>query len=129
MKLSVWHNSLILKDKCAFIWCSYHFNIPFCVFFLVSSVKKINFTSKGKKICFLHILCRTDIYFKRLVSYQSGITMTISNTLSVRVLSNLQIKLIFSVLKESCKKEYICPSEICPSHIIASSSITSLSFP
>ena len=129
MKLSVWHNSLILKDKCAFIWCSYHFNIPFCVFFFSILGQKDKFYLKRKKICFLHILCRTDIYFKRLVSYQSGITMTISNTLSVRVLSNLQIKLIFSVLKKSCKKEYICPSEICPSDIITSSSITSLSFP
>ena len=31
MKLSIRHNTLVLKHKSAFIWCSYHFNTPFCV--------------------------------------------------------------------------------------------------
>ena len=39
----------ILKHKCTFIRCSYHFNTPFCVT-RVSSVKKRNFMSKRKTI-------------------------------------------------------------------------------
>ena len=95
----------------------------------VSSVKKRNFMSKGKTILsqaayFFRILCLMDIYFKRLVIYQSGITMNMSNTSSVTVLSDLQFKLIFSVLKKSCKNEYICPPDICLSDIITSSRIS-----
>ena len=50
-----------------------------------SSVKKGNFTSKGKTIVsqaawfFFRILYRMDIYFKKLAIYQSGITMNISS--------------------------------------------------
>ena len=52
----------------------------------VSSVKKVNFMSKRKTILiqvawfFFHILCWVGIYFKRLINYQSGITINISNT-------------------------------------------------
>ena len=52
-----------------------------------------------------------DAYFQRLIIYESGITMNISNRQSVTVLSNLQFKLIFSVLKK-CKNGYISPSDI-----------------
>ena len=31
MKLFMWHNPLILQQKCAFIWCFYQFNTSFCV--------------------------------------------------------------------------------------------------
>ena len=31
MKLSIGHNSLILKHKCVFIWCSYHFVLFFSI--------------------------------------------------------------------------------------------------
>ena len=70
----------------------------------VSSVKKINFKSKEKTILsqaawlFFLILCLMDICFKRLIIYQSGITMNISNTWSVMVLSNLTY--FFSVEKK-----------------------------
>ena len=101
--------------------------------FSVSSVKKKNFSSKGKTILvklrdFFCILCWMDIYSKRLVLYQSGISMNISNTWSVTVLSNLQCKRIFSVLKKSCKNEYICPSDICLSDRVTSSSISLIIF-
>ena len=82
----------------------------------VSSVKKRNFTSKGKTILsqaawfFFRILCRMGIYFKKLVIYQNGITMNIRNMQYVIVVSNLQFRLIFSKLKKSCKNEYTCPS-------------------
>ena len=123
MKLSIQHNSLILQHKCAFSWCAFslQFNTPFC-YSSVSSVKKINFKSKGKTILsqatwsFFCILCQMDIHFKRLVISQSGITMNISNTRSVTVLSNFQFTLIFSVLKKSCKNECICPSDMSIRH-------------
>ena len=44
------------------------------------------------------------------------------------MLSNLQVKVIFSVLKKTCKNEYICPSNICLSDIITSSSISLIIF-
>ena len=86
----------------------------------VSSIKKRKQkqkekVKKKKKILKLHdfffILCWKDIYL-RLIIYQTGITMNLSNKQPVAVLSNLQFNLIFSVLKESCKNEYICPSDI-----------------
>ena len=74
---------------------------------LVSSVEKRNFLSKGKTILSqaawfsFRILCRMDLHFKRLIIYQSGSTMNISNTKSVTVLSNLQYNpYIFSVEKK-----------------------------
>ena len=53
---------------------------------LVSSVKKRNFMLKGKLILsqaawlFFRILCQMHIFFKRLIIYQNGITVNISNT-------------------------------------------------
>ena len=55
-------------------------------------------------------------FFVRFITYPSGITMNISNTWSVTVLSNLQFNLTFSVLKKSCKNEYICPSDMSIRH-------------
>ena len=52
----------------------------------VSSVKNINLTSKGKTVLshaarlIFCTLCQIDIYFKRLVIYQRGITMNVRNT-------------------------------------------------
>ena len=110
----------------------YHFNTPFCVIFSILSQKE-KFYFKRKTILvklrdFFCILCWMDIYSKRLVLYQSGISMNISNTWSVTVLSNLQCKRIFSVLKKSCKNEYICPSDICLSDRVTSSSISLIIF-
>ena len=57
----------------------------FVLFFSILSqkekfyVKKKNHTQSSCKI-FFRILCRMDIYFKRLIIYQSGIPMNISNT-------------------------------------------------
>ena len=42
-------------------------------------LKRKNNTQSSCMIFFLLILCRMDIYFKRFVSYESGITMNISN--------------------------------------------------
>ena len=61
----------------------------------------------------LTILCRMNIFFEKFISYQSCITINMSNTESVTVLSNLQCKLSFSVLKKSCKNEYNCSSDMC----------------
>ena len=122
MKLSIRHNVLLFD---VLIILMHHF----VLFFNIRSqkekfyVKRKNNTQLNCMI-FFHILCRMEIYFKRLVIYQSGITMNISNTKSVTVLSNLQLKLIFSVLKKSYKNEYNCPSTICLSDIITSSSIS-----
>ena len=61
------HNSFILNYKCAFIWSSYHFNALFILCYSsVSSVKKRNFTPKGKTMFnqaawFFRILCQMDI--------------------------------------------------------------------
>ena len=135
IKLSIRHNSLILKDKCTFVWCSYHFNTPFCVFLQYSQSKREILCQKEKQYSvklhhfFFRILCRIDIYFKRLIVYQSVITMNISNTYSVTVLSNLQFNITFSVLKKSCKNEYICSSDICLSNIITSSRISLITSP
>ena len=115
VKLSIRHNSFIRKLKSALIWCSYHFKTPFRVILQYPQLKREILQSKEKAIlsqAALRILCRMDIYFKRLVIYQSGIRINISNTKSAKVLSNLQFKLIFSVLTKSCKNEYICPSDI-----------------
>ena len=77
---------LILKHKCTFIWCSYHFNPPFCVILQYPQSKWEILHRKEKKYSFkLHdffsrILCRMDIYSKRRVIYQSGSTMNISHT-------------------------------------------------
>ena len=105
----------------------------FVLFFSILSQKE-KFYVKRKTILsqaawsFFRILCRMDIYFKMLVIYQSGITMNISNMLSITVLSNLEFKLIFSVLKKSCKNECICPSDIRLSDIVTSSSISLIIF-
>ena len=58
----------------------------FVLFFSILSqkekfhVKRKNNTQSNCMIFFLHILCRIDIYFKRFIIYQSGITMNIRNT-------------------------------------------------
>ena len=113
--LSVRQMEIILKDKCTFIWCSYHFNTPVCVFLQYPQLKREILCQKEKQYPvklhdFFRILFGMDIFFKRLIIYQTGITMNMSNTLLVAVLSNLQFKLIFSMLKKSCKNEYNCPS-------------------
>ena len=77
---------------------------------------------------FLWILCTMDIFFKRIIIYQSGITMNMSNTHSVTVLSNLQFKQIFSVFKKSCKNEYNCLFGMCLCDIITSSRINLIIF-
>ena len=65
-----------------------------------------SFCVKRKKILsqtawfFFHIFCWIDIHFKRHIIDQSDIKMNISSTQSVTVPSNLQFKLIFSVLKK-----------------------------
>ena len=76
---------LILKHKCTFIWCSYHFNTPFCVILQYPQSEREILCQKQKQYLvklhdffFLCILCRT--YFLSLISYQRGITMNISNT-------------------------------------------------
>ena len=76
---------LILKHKCTFIWCSYHFNRPFCAILQYPRSNKYSL-SKRKAILsqaagyFFRILCRMNIYFKRVIIYQTGITMNISKT-------------------------------------------------
>ena len=75
---------------------------------------------------FFRIFCRMDIYFKRPIIYQSGITMNTSATITV--LPNFQFNLIFSVLKKSCKNEYICSSNVCLTDIITSSRINVIIF-
>ena len=88
----------------------------------VSSVKKKNLCQKEKQYSFkLHDYCSyfmSDGHFNRLIIYQNGITMNISNTSSVTVLSNFQFNLFFSMLKKGCKNKYICSSDLCLSHII-----------
>ena len=98
---------LILKQKCTFIWCSYHFNTLFCIILQYRQSKREILCRKEKQysvklhdFCF-RILCRMDIHFKRFIINQCGITMNIKNTWSVTVLSNLRFKLIFPVFKKS----------------------------
>ena len=99
----------------------------------VNSLKKINFKWKGKTIFsqaawgFFRILWQIDIFLKRLIICQNGITMNISNTWSVTVLSNLQFTLIISVLKKSCKND-VCSSDVCLSDMITSSGISLIIF-
>ena len=106
----------------------------FVLFFSILSqkekfyVKRKNNTKSNCMIFFLRILCRMNIYFKRLIIYQSGMTIKISSTSFVTVLSNLQFNLIFSVLKKSCKSKYNCHSDINLSDIITFSRLASLSF-
>ena len=58
----------------------------FVLFFNILSQKKKFSVQRKKQFSvklhdfFPHILCRMDIYFKRLFIYQSGITMNMSNT-------------------------------------------------
>ena len=98
-------------------------------YYSVSSVKK---KLSQKEILsqsawfFFRIFCRMDIYFKRPIIYQSGITMNTSATITV--LPNFQFNLIFSVLKKSCKNEYICSSNVCLTDIITSSRINVIIF-
>ena len=75
---------LILKRKCTFIWCSYHLNTPFCVILQYPQSKGEILSQKEKQYYVkLHdvfcILYRMDIFFKRLMIYQSGITMNMKN--------------------------------------------------
>ena len=57
----------------------------FVLFFSILSqkkkfyVKRISNTSSSYMILF-HILCRMDAYYKKLIIYQSGITMNVNNT-------------------------------------------------
>ena len=77
---------LILKHKCTFIWSSYHFNAPFCVILQCPQSKREILCQKEKQYSvklndfFFRVLCRMDIFFKRFIIYQSGITMNIINT-------------------------------------------------
>ena len=125
MKLSSQHNSLILKHKCAFISCFYYFNTAFCVI-LLSSVKKKSLSQKQKTILSqtewfsFRILCRMDIYFKRIVIYQSGITKNISNTQSVTMLSKLHFPLIFSALKNIAEINSLAyPAQLLPQKLVS----------
>ena len=115
---------LILKHKCTFIWC---FNTPFCVILQYPQSKK-NLCQKEKQYSFkLHDYCSyfmSDGHFNRLIIYQNGITMNISNTSSVTVLSNFQFNLFFSMSKKGCKNKYICSSDLCLPHIITFSRIS-----
>ena len=57
----------------------------FLLFFNISSQKKKFYVKRKNNtqsscMVFFEILCRMDIYFKRLIIYQSGITMIINNT-------------------------------------------------
>ena len=129
MKLSIRHNSIILNHKYAFIWRFYNLIHHFVLFFSILSEKGkfyIKRKSNTREI-FFRLLFRVNI-FKRLIIYQSGITINISNTESVKVLFNLQFKLIFSMLKKSCKNEYICWSNIYLSDIITCSRIGPIIF-
>ena len=127
-----WTNVTYSKAQMYVYWCSSHFNTPFCVILQYPQSKKC-FMWKRKTILSqaawfsFRILCRLDIYFKRLIIYQSGITMNISNTWSFIVLSNLELNLISSVLQKSWKND-ICPSEMCLSDIITSSRISLIIF-
>ena len=112
-----------------FIILIHQFVFPFSVLSQKEKfyVKRKNNTQSSCMI-FFRILCRMDIYFKRLIIYQSVAAMNINNRLYVTVLSNLQFKLIFSVLKKSYKNDYICPSDMCLFDIITSSSISLIIF-
>ena len=75
---------LILKHKCTFIWCSYHFKYTILCYYSVSSVKKKNYMSKGKTMLsqaawFFHILCRMGIFLKRFTIHESGIIINMRN--------------------------------------------------
>ena len=72
------------KYKCIFIWCSYHFNTPFCVMLQYPQSRTEILCQKEKQYSvklhdFFHILCRMDTFFKRLIIYESGITINVSN--------------------------------------------------
>ena len=112
-----------------FIILIHQFVFPFSVLSQKEKfyVKRKNNTQSSCMI-FFRILCRMDIYFKRLIIYQSVAAMNINNRQYVTVLSNLQFKLIFSVLKKSYKNDYICPSDMCLFDIITSSSISLIIF-
>ena len=99
---------LFVKHKCTFIWCSYHFNTPYCVNLHYPQSKREILFQKEKQYSaklhdFFHILCRMDLYFKRLMIYQIYLS-NIRDTSSVTVLSNLQFKLILSMLKKMLQK-------------------------
>ena len=57
----------------------------FVLFFSILSqkekfyVKRKN-NAQSSSMIFFRILCRVDIFFKRLIVYESGITMNMSNT-------------------------------------------------
>ena len=76
------NNFIILKHKCTFILCSYHFNTPF---FSIPSqkkgfyVKRKNNTQSSCMIFSFRILCQMEIYFNGLIIYQSGVTVNTSN--------------------------------------------------
>ena len=75
---------LVLKYKLKVIWCSYHFNTPFCVNLQYPQSKREILCQKEKQYLiklhgfFYRILCWMDIFFDmRLIIYQRGITMNI----------------------------------------------------
>ena len=105
---------IVFKSSCfwwtngTFIWCSYHFNTPYCVNLHYPQSKREILFQKEKQYSaklhdFFHILCRMDLYFKRLMIYQIYLS-NIRDTSSVTVLSNLQFKLILSMLKKMLQK-------------------------
>ena len=91
-------------------------------------VKNKSNTQSSCMIFFFVFYVEWTYISERLIIYESGITMNISNTQSVTMLSNLHFNLIFSVLEKSCKNEYICPSGIFISDIITSSRINHIIF-
>ena len=103
----------------------------FVLYFSILSQKK-NLCQKEKQYSFkLHDYCSyfmSDGHFNRLIIYQNGITMNISNTSSVTVLPNFQFNLFFSMLKKGCKNKYICSSDMCLPHIITFSRISFIIF-
>ena len=88
----------------------------------VSSVKKRNFTSKGNTIFsqaawfFFRILCRMDIYFKRL-EYKQHILCCSSYSI-------FNLSWFFQCWKELAKMNTFFHPALDLSHIIASSSIS-----
>ena len=75
---------LIFKPIRTFILCSYHFNTPSCVILQYPQSKREILCQKEKQYSvkvhhFFRILCLMDIFFKRLIIYQSGIKVNIGN--------------------------------------------------
>ena len=56
--VSDWQMELIVKHKCTFIWCPYHFNTPFCAILQYPQSKREILCQKEKQISVkLHDFC------------------------------------------------------------------------